>query len=349
MPSVLLLHPFDAIAGSQRVVLNIAQALCNGGCSVDVRLGFGSNGFVSTWSGVRRFLDINNNTLRKILYPFWLIAIFPRVLRGVFNGEVIWANTIHAAPAVFAALIFVPHRVIIHVHEVNFPRLFMCFLRFAGRRGATLLCVSDFHKQLLKLDAQVLFNCVPFEVDHELSSGRTSLVYVGNTSPEKGFSLFIEVAKRLKSSVLISVAFLPSISRCDPSLVKAARIAGITVNFGVTDPEEMYRNGYLSLLCSDPTLCTETFSLVAVESMSCLVPVASAGSCVLKEILRDAQVFDVPDRDPDRIVSEINELLSNQFRYEAFVQACRTQRAEYSFDRFRQNVQRLVNYVATEV
>lgn len=346
MPSVVLIHPFDAIAGSQRVAINIAQALQADGYSADVRLGFGTDGFVSRWVGVKRFLGINNIKVRKLLYPLWLFAVVPRILRAVVNGEVVWANTIHAAPAAFLAILLAPRRVVIHVHEVEFPLVFMSFLRFAKRRGATLLCVSNFHRRALRLDAQILPNCVLVVVDERTPQRQPKLIFVGSTSAAKGFSLFIEVARRLSGSELTPVAFLPSPERCDPVLLAQAESAGIAVRYGVTDPKEMYEAGFLSLQCTDPHLSTETFSLVAVESMSCLVPVASAGTGVVKEILANALAFDVPTRDPEQIASKIRALLSESARYEGLVEACRVGRGEYTFERFQQRVQALVSRLA---
>lgn len=342
MLTVLIMQPFDAIAGSQRIAVNIAQALQADGYSADVRLGFGSDGFVSRWAGVKRFLGINNIKIRKLLYPLWLFAVSPRVLRAVINREVVWANTIHAAPATFMALLLAPRRVVIHIHEVEFPFIFMRFLQFAKHRGATLLCVSDFQRQVLRLDAKILPNCVSVAVVARSPRRKPKLVFVGNTSVTKGFLLFINVAKSLSGSVLTPVAFLPSYERCDPVLLGQALSAGITIMYGVTDPIEMYEEAYLSLQCTDPDLATETFSLVAVESISCLVPVASTGAGVVKEILANALAFDVPSRDPERIASEIRTLLAEPARYEALIDACRVRRAEYTFERFQQGVQVLV-------
>lgn len=346
MASVVIIHPFDAIAGSQRVAVTVAQALRSDGYQAELRLGFGTNGFVSQWPGVKRFLGVDNIRVRKLLYPLWLVTVTPRVLRAVVAGEIVWANTIHAAPAALVGLVLSPRRVVIHVHEVEFPRVFMSFLQLAKRRGATLLCVSDYHRRALRLDAEVLPNCVPMPVDDCALARRSRLVFVGNTSVMKGFALFVEVARRLCGSELTPVAFLASREQCDPSLLLQAKSAGIAVKFGVTAPEEMFDAGYLSLLCTDPGLWTETFSLVAVESMGCLVPVASAWAGVAQEILGPALAFEVPSRDPETIVQEIRALLSQPERYARLVQACRARRNEYSFERFQLRVRALVSRLA---
>lgn len=345
-PSVLLIHPFDAIAGSQRVVLNIAQALYEAGYGLEVRLGFGSGGFVSRLRGVRRFLDVNRIALRKLLYPFWLLSIMPRVLRAAFGGEVVWANTVHAAPAVLAALLTCPRRVIIHVHEARFPGVLMRLLRYSRRRGATILCVSKTHREVLRLDAEVLLNCVTIETVDAPISLRTALIYVGSTSAEKGFALFIEVATCLSATDLVPVAFLPSDDRCDTAMVQAARSAGIRIEFGVTETGQMYDQAFLSLMCTDAGQCTETFSLVATESICHLVPVASAGSAVLKEIIGPALAFEAPDRDPNSIAAQILSLRADQARYERLVQACRDRRGDYAFERFAGSIRVIVGNLA---
>lgn len=348
MPAILLMHPFDAIAGSQRIAIDLARALQSGGCPVEVRLGFGSQGFVSQWPGVRRFLDINHIPTRKLLYPLWLFAMLPRVLLAVLAGEVVWANTIHAAPAACLALVLAPKRVVIHVHEVEFPVIFRALLRWATYRGATLLCVSDYHRRALGLDAQVLPNSVTLNADPPMQTPRSQLVFVGNTSALKGFALFIEVARQLeKAAGLTPVAFLPPAQLCEPALLREAQAAHVDLRHGVTDPRDMFGAAYLLLLCTDPARATETFSLVAVEAMSALVPVASAGTGVLKEVLGDALAFDVPSRDPVRMAAEVVALRSSPDRYQALVEACRARRGDYTFDRFRARVLALVARAAS--
>jgi len=342
MHSILLINPFDAVAGSQRIAVNIVRALRTIECKLDVRLGFGSDGFLSRCSGVKRFLPTNNIKVRKFLYPLWLLILVPRVFISVISGEVVWANTIYAAPAAFLAVLFSPRRVIIHVHELDFPIIFTAFLSFAVHRGANLLCVSDFHRRELGLKAVILPNSVSVTHDELVHQHQNRLVFVGNTSAEKGFSLFIEVVRCLSGCDLIPVAFFPSQEHCDTTLLLQAESVGIAVRYGVTDPNEMYEGGFLSLLCSDPELWRETFSLVSVESMCCLVPVASAGTKVVREILGNAFAFDVSSRDPVEIASEIRKLQLNTKRHEDLVLACRARRGEYMFEHFQQRVQTLI-------
>ena len=345
--SVVIFHPFDAIAGSQRVAVDLARALQASGYSTDVRLGFGTDGFISRWQYVKRFLPFNNIIARKCLYPLWLLAVIPRNLSAVMRGELVWANTVHAAPAAILAIFLAPQRVVIQIHEIEFPRIFLYFIKFARRRGVTLLCVSEFQRVELGLDAQILPNCASVSVVKNEVWSDPTIVFTGNTSPEKGFSLFIEVAKCLSDTQLNPVAFLPSPQRCDAKLLAEAESAGITARFGVTDPAEMYENGYVSLLCTDPDQCTETFSLVAVESISCLVPVVSAGTKVAREILAGSLAIDVPTRDPNLISDEIRKLLSNTERYAHLVEACQSRRQEYTFERFKERIKCLMSQFTT--
>ena len=346
MISVLIIHPFDAIAGSQRVAVNIAKALQTDGYSADVRLGFGSDGFLSRWKSTKTFLAINNRQFRKLLYPLWLLVIMPRMARAVFAGEVVWANTVHAAPATLLAVLLAPKRVVIQIHEIEFPHIFLTFIRFAARRGTTLVCVSDFQRRMLAIDAQVLPNCVSIPNIESQQIPACNLVYVGNTSAAKGFSLFIDVASLLVGSGLTPVAFLPDLKNSDLGLLAQAESAGVILHYGVTDSSRMYEGGYLSLLCTDPALSTETFSLVAVESISCLVPVASTGTRVVREILADALAFDEPTRVPEQIASAIRTLLSKPSDHARLVQACRIRRSEYSFHTFQQGLRDLVSRLA---
>ena len=101
---VLFVHPFDALAGSQRVALALIRAFYGLHCSVSVLLGFGSNGFLSRVDGVKVFLSVNHVGLRKALYPLWLAWMVARMLWAVWRREIVWANTIHVVPAVWVAL-----------------------------------------------------------------------------------------------------------------------------------------------------------------------------------------------------------------------------------------------------
>jgi glycosyltransferase involved in cell wall biosynthesis len=205
-----------------------------------------------------------------------------------------------------------------------------------------VLCVSDYHRRALGLEARIVPNCVSVGGGDAGLHDRSRLVFVGNTSAAKGFALFIEVARCLAGSSLTPVAFLPNPERSDPELLARARAAGISIRFGVTDPMDMYEGAFLSLQCTDPALVTETFSLVSAESISCLVPVATAGTGVAREILADALAFDVPSRDPGVIATAVQTLLADPARHQALVQACLRRRGEFTPERFRQRVGALV-------
>ena len=339
---LVFVHPFDAIAGSQRVGSDIIHALRSDGVRVKVELGFGTNGFLSKLDNVSRFSKVNKVRTRILLYPLWLLWMNLIGLVYLVRRDMLWANSVHAAPAVFLPLLFSSGRVIFHVHEIEFPKIYLWFLRFAEKRGATLLCVSDYHRQALGLGARVLYNCVQCCDPAVDLTERDELVFVGATSPAKGFSLFLDVVDALSTSTAIKpVAYLSDRTRSDPLLLERAGALGVRINFGETDTNVMYRHAFLSLVLSDPGICSETFSLVSVESISHLVPVGCAGMGVAREVLGEAQAFDVPDRSPQKLAEQVSQLWGDQGRYAYLIEACRVRRARYSFARFQRDVRHI--------
>jgi glycosyltransferase involved in cell wall biosynthesis len=338
---VLLLHPFDAFSGAQRVAATLARAMTESNLIVDFRLGFGTRGFVSSTPGVRTLLGVNHIASRKLLYPFWLVAMWPRMILAALRGEVVWANTVNAVAAALPMLLLAPHRLVIHAHEVEFARLTRRLVRWAGERGAQILGVSHLHVERLRVPADVLPNCVEIASDAPADSVPT-IIFAGMPSALKGFPLFIEVVRRLPKKGLRCIAYVPSRSPPAASLLQDAEDVGIEFVVGRVNPLDIYPGATLLLQCTDPSLWTETFSLVMVEAIACSVPVATAGVAVAAEVLGDAWAFDVNNRDPARIAAEIERLLSSPERLGTLRAAAVRQREKFTYERFRANVQALV-------
>jgi hypothetical protein len=94
----LLLNPFDAFAGSQRVACDTIDRLTEAGHYVSVRLGFGGGGFLSNLPITTADVKISNVSVRKLLYPLWALLVGLPVAMSVLRGRFVWANTIYAAP-----------------------------------------------------------------------------------------------------------------------------------------------------------------------------------------------------------------------------------------------------------
>lgn len=327
--TLLLLNPFDAYAGSQRIGRDMVRLLAAAGHDVQVRLGFGGGGFLSDLPETTTDLAIATVRIRKLLYPLWALLVSLPVAIAALRGRIIWANTVYAAlPALLAAMLR-PHRVAIHLHEATFPKLFMPMLRLMARRGVPIVCVSADHAARIGLPATVLYNPVALP-DHDAQSACDRLLFVGTTQPIKGFALFVAVCETLPDLPLRKTAYLSDEARHDEALVARARRAGIEIVFGESRPEILYRDGFLLLQATDPALCSETFSLVAAEAMARLVPVAGAGTTVLAEVLGAALAFDVPSREPGEIARAIRALHGDSSRYAALRAACASRRTTFS-------------------
>lgn len=330
---VLLLHCFDAYAGAQRIGAAIVTQLRARGVDVDVKLGFGTRGFLSDLPGVSADIGSNHIPTRKLIYPLWSLAALIPVAWSAARGRTIWINAVYALlPALLATMLF-PHRTVIHLHEAAFPRIFHDILKLAAWRGATIVCVSKDQARRVGVEALVLPNPVPIPVV-DTPSRRNRLLFIGTTQAIKGFSLFIAVCERLPDIDCEVTAYLSDEDRCDTALVARARQAGIGVIFGERSPDAMYANGFLVLVCTDPALWTETFSLVAAEAVAHLVPVAGPGISVLPEVVGEALAFDEPDRDPARIAADIVSLREAPERHAALRRACVAQRPHLSTTAF---------------
>jgi glycosyltransferase involved in cell wall biosynthesis len=334
---VLFVHPFDALAGSQRVAVALIRAFYGLHCTVSVLLGFGSNGFVARVEGVRAFLSVNHVGWRKALYPLWLAMMWPRMLWAVWRREIVWANTIHAIPAVLVVLALAPSRVVVHVHEIEYPRLFGWLLDWAVSRGATVLCVSDFQRRQLELRADVLHNCVD-KMGETPPTQPPVLLFVGAVSALKGFPLFVEVVSRLPAGMFSVVACVPSLPDSARGWIERAQQLGVIFRCGLSDPEEMFAGATLLIQCTDPLLATETFSLVMSEALAFGVPVATTGMGVASEVLADAWAFDEPSREPDLIASKILALCQDGPKLASLRAAALARRRHFSFPIFQQRV-----------
>lgn len=338
---LLLLNPFDAYAGSQRIGLDVIAALKAAGHAVQVKLGFGGNGFLSDLPGVAPDVRTNNIRLRKVLYPFWSLLSAAPVALLVLRGGIAWANTVYAVPPVLLAALIRPRKVVIHLHEVTFPSIFLPLLRFVVRRGVRLVCVSSDQASRIGLPATILYNAVKLPAV-PVQSRRDRLLFVGTTQAIKGFSLFVDVCQFLAGHPLQKVAYLSDKARHDQSLVAKAQAAGIQIVFGESDAALLYRDGFLLLQATDPALWIETFSLVAVEAMAWQVPVAGAGTSVFSEVLGDAMAFNVESRDPAAISDAIKMLYADPVRQDVLRSACIHQRTIFSERIFSQRIYQII-------
>jgi len=332
-PRVVIVNAFDAFAGSQRVTAMLAAVLRARGHRVLVRLGFGRAGFVSGIPGVRRFLPTERVAARKRLYPLWLAIANLRTIAALVRGDIVWVCTIYALPAVLPMLL-APRRLVIHIHETDFPGIFGALLGLAARRGAAVVAVSRTHAALLGLPARVLGNAVG-DTPPTGPTQRDRLIFVGTSRALKGFDLFVAIVEVLGPTRLTPVAYLGDpVAGRDPALLARSAAAGITLIYGETDPARLFADGWLTLQLTDPALWTETFSLVAAESIWHLVPVGAAGAMVVEEIGAGAIAFNDTSRDPVRIAAHVRTLLADAAAHARLVAGCAARRDDFRIDRF---------------
>jgi glycosyltransferase involved in cell wall biosynthesis len=334
-PALVLVHAFDAHAGSQRVAARLVSAFRDRDIPVRLWLGFGRSGFVSEVRPDWRFLPVETRFVRKLLWPVWLAVASIASLAPLLLGRVLWANSIAAAPAAMPFIMFAPRRLVIHVHENRLPAAALRFLAWVGRRGATVLAVSAHHQHLLGSPATLLPNAVGEGEPPPPPDTRDRLVFVGTASAMKGWPLFMDIVRQLDAPGLGAHAFLAGgIDAPLAGVVAEAEALGIAVTVGEADPAVHHARGFLALQLTDPALADETFSLVAAEAVWHLVPVGGAGAAVLPEVAGGALAFNMAGRDPQAIADAIAALWADPARHAALVAAARQRRPELALDRF---------------
>jgi len=344
MQTVRLIHPFDGFAGSQRVASNVATALHEAGFNVIANIGFGAVGFLARVPKRRVFLATERLGLRRLLYPVWLVWMNLATLRMIAGGATLWANTAYSLPAVLLACLIRPGRVIVHIHELTFrfPGVGL-LLRAAGRHGVTLVCVSEYQRLRLGLTARVVPNCVDeLKPDTQLALDGSRLIFVGSTQAKKGFSLFLDIVDHLGVAGPEPVACLADAATGDAPLLARAQRLGVTVRADVTRVAALYEDGFATVVATDPAMWEETFSLVAAESLCCLVPVINAGSAVVAEVCGPALAFDCPARDAAQIAARTSALWTDADARRQLVAACSAHRDRFAPALFAKRVAALV-------
>lgn len=336
---ILFLHAADARAGSQRVGAQTVGALRKAGLQVRIWLGFGAQGFLCADVGAHPMLPFDDMRLRKLFYPLWIALANLRSLISVLTGEHVWANTVYALPAALAPMLLRPSRLVVHVHELEMPRLYHRLTALAAARGARVIAVSHFHARRLGLPVAVVDNAVG-QTPPDASPGRR-LVFIGDWRPAKQFDLFVAIAEQV----------LPLQPRAvlagregdyPPALLARARAAGVQLCFGLSDPAVMLEGAALMLQLTDPGQVTETFSLTTAEAVWHLVPVGGAGTEVIGEIAGPALAFNLRSSDPADFAREIRALVADPQRHAALVAACERIRPRFSVGRYAEAVVSLV-------
>lgn len=332
-PSVMFVNAFDAYAGSQRVGAMLVRLLRKAGLRVDVRLGFGNQGFVSDLPGASATFAVNTVAYRKLLYPMWLTLAAVRLIAPAVRGSMLWFNTVYSVPAALPVLLFRPSAVIVHIHEIEMPGIFRALLRFAHRRGATLVAVSSDHARRIGLPCRILLNAVG-ENPPPVARVGDRLVFIGDSRPFKGLDLFIAIAEEGVPWKPVAVLGGTPADYGD-AMLDAARAAGVSCRFGLSDPAEMLRDGALLLQLTDPLRATETFSLTTAEAVWHCVPVGCTGSGAVAEVAGAALAFTIAEREPRLFAAAVRALADDPARHAALIAGAASTRSRYSEEAFR--------------
>lgn len=348
---IILVNPFDAYAGSQRVASRLVSSFQSLGYGCDILSGFGGSGFLADLNPSFTFSRTENIRKRKALYPFWIILSNFLIMVALIRRRqtIAWANTIYAVPSLMMAMIFFPRKLVIHIHENDFPAILRHTLRFASRRGARILAVSAYHARKLGLGSiNVLPNAVGDAPPPDHGPG-SRLLFVGSAQPMKGLPLFREIVAELQHADSLKakpVAYLAGLARdASAEILSDLAETGIQAVFGETRTEMIFADGWLYLQLTDPALADETFSLVTAEAVWHCVPVGAAGADVVNEVAAGAIAFNIASRDARAIAEAILNLQNDPDAYARLVAGCEERRKDYAQHLYQQRVDELLRAV----
>lgn len=335
---ILVVHPFDAFGGSQRVTLGSIHSFETEFDVVKSLVVFGGNGFLTQSKDCLVLLNISSSFVRKILYVISIPLISLIILYFALRRYKIYAATYYSAPYLFFTALVYPAKCILHLHEIEVPNLIKFYVDLLARSKITLLFVSGFHRNKVKLPGKIVLNYVDY-ADHiqptYINPCVAKIIFVGSPTVHKGFDLFSAATALLPSTKTSIVAYVGS------SSVLTARNQATHIQFvtGISDVAEIYDSNSILLLCTDPKKVSETFSLAAAEAMSNGTLVANLGSEVASELFGKHLIINDSSRNPETISKKVLHIIDNFDDYsEHRASAKEFIRTKYNFDKYTRNL-----------
>lgn len=332
---MIIFHPFNGNGGSQLIAkyfLEISRNL-KVNRSVNCIVGFGKKGFLNQ---EKVLFNIENKYLRIFLLP--IISVYLN-FHFLPKNKIIGV-TIFSIYSLILNSIFNPKSVIIYLHEIPNSRVLLAILRFFVKRKVQLLFVSNFHKNEIGLEGEVIYNFVEQPIQKFIPTPNNRLIFVGSGNLKKGFDVFLEICKILSCGDYKFDAYLNSSTK---ELEDEARLIGVNVYYDITEKNKFFKDGGVLL---QPSRAKETFSLVSLEAASWGIPVVTFNQEVLKEIFLEENILDfklgnsrcIPDA-----AEAIIKLLEDEQHYFNYSLILKERSKIFNVERFEKNIKHFID------
>lgn len=338
---ILVLHPFDSFAGSQKVTVGAIKVFEGSFDRIISLVVLGGGGFLASSSNSKFLFNVSRGIVRKVLYVLTAPFISVLVLFYIFLGFRIYASTYYSTPYLLLASIVRPSWVILHVHEIEVPSVLRRFGEFLSSRGCKLLFVSDLHRRRIALAGAIVHNFSDSNFGDlylETRVSRTRLIFVGAPTKSKGFDFFASVTRELVGPNVEALAFIGD------SIIPDASACNGHIKFftSVYCEEKIFSGKTLLLVCSDANLVTETFSLSCMEALKHGALVCNFGSDVCSEIFGAYLVIDDSTRDVKAAVVKLKLVLDTFHDYRKLREDARIYvLRNFGFEKFEIDISKL--------
>lgn len=333
---MIIYHPFNGYGGSQLMTKNLMEIFKKSSQNENLFciVGFGMEGFIKA---DKVLFDISNKYLRILslgILSFFLNFYF------VFSNKKILGITFYSIHSLFLPSLFKPKNLTIYLHEIPSSKLPIALLEFYSKRRIKIIYVSEYHKKQVGVSGDVIYNYVEKqEISNYKARANNRIVFVGSGNHKKGFDIFLDICEEFNDEKYTFDAYLNS---CTESLKKRARTIGVSVNIGVKEKEEFFRNGGVLL---QPSRAKETFNLVNLEAASFGIPVISFGQEITNEIFSDFNLnFDLENRKNfQEAILILERLMIDKVYYSRLSDNFKKQSERFSQIQFEEKVKNYIN------
>lgn len=360
---IVFVHLLNDRSGSPRVLRNVMNVLADCDGNQQLFLGSGGDGFLGqALARVTRYRYRRHpHRLATLLsYLASQCALLWKLSRSrdIDRDAVVYVNTLLPfAAAIYGRL--TGKRVIYHLHEAGMrPRLLYRFLMAVARFCADrTICVSDFHRRQLGLEADATARTVLNSVDSALFArglatgyqpvrdGLFNVCMLCSLRDYKGVPEFLHLASRLASDQRIRFQLVLSDEAQAVRRYFAGRElpANLTLRLAVQDTADVYAQAGLVMSLTRVDQCQETFGLTLLEAMSFGIPVIAPPVGGPAELVDDGvHGYLIDSRDADALLAAVVRLAASEALCMELSENCRKRAQSLSPQAFATHLRRAV-------
>jgi len=366
---IVFCHLLNDQSGSPRVLRSTLQALDT---ERERLLFVGSHGrgaLEETEVPTRRYWYCRSRYRLVTLFTFFAsqIALYRALKRArdIPADAIVFVNTLLP----FAAMLWgrrTDRRVIVHVHEVSISPAPLRWLltRSALRCADQLLYVSEDHRSRLRIKgppAEVVYNPVDPLLQERAKrapayaprrSGAFEVLMLASLRSYKGIEEFMSVAQMLRDRTDICFVL---VLNADPKEASNFSILhpdakNVIIHPRTEDPELFYATADLLVNLSRTDQWIETFGLTLAEAMTFGIPVIAPPVGGPTEIVtHHNEGYCIDSRDTEAVRNAVLQLADDPTLAQEMSAAARTRALDFTFERYAQQIRKIVTEVRARV